>query len=115
MADEHLCADLIKLSTGTVSVIGNVEQISTEGCTVVLDVPIAVETPVRMQCVACPQGKKRCTECRFRGKVRAYRDAAPYGYEIQIAFEGRIWSEDEWHPRHLTSISERPAAPKRRQ
>ncbi len=100
----YLCSDLIKLTVGRTVLVGNLEQICEGSCSVTVDEPLDVGTPVRLHCVACPQGKAKCTECQFKGKVLCYENDPTLGCALEIEFEGRKWSAREWHPRHLTDI-----------
>jgi hypothetical protein len=101
--DFFLCSELVRVSAGRTAAIGNLEEISPDGCVVTLDGPVSAGTKVRMRCVECPQGKRNCTECRFRGTVQDQQPVSPLGWVTRIEIEGRMWSEEEWRPRHLTN------------
>jgi hypothetical protein len=116
MPDDELflCSELVRISAGRGSKIGNLEVIGPQGCTVTVDCPIPAGSEVRMHCVECPLGKKSCTECRFRGRIKSSEDDPVLGCLLQVEFEGRCWSPKEWHPRHLTDVrklKEAPASP----
>jgi hypothetical protein len=99
-----LCSQLIRVSTGRTRSIGNLEEIYPDGCTITIEVPPPpIGTQVRMQCIACPQSKKSC-DCRLKGRVRCHENDPVLGCIIQVEFEGRSWSPEEWHPQHLTNI-----------
>ena len=100
-----LCSELVRLCAPGSAHIGNLEQISRTGCTVFLDDPLPIGTRVWMRCVECPQGKKSCTECRFRGRVEGCDVDPVLGCFVEVEFDGRAWVATEWHPRHLTGIA----------
>ncbi len=104
--DSCLCSELIRVSGGGAVSIGNLEQISPHGCQIAMEAPIATGTAVRMHCVSCPLGKKDCTECRFRGRVLDQETDPQHGCQVRIEFEGRIWTEREWRPRHFTDLKQ---------
>ena len=110
----YLCSDLITLTVGRTVVVGNLEQICEGSCSVTIEEPQDIGTPVRMHCVSCPQGKAKCTECQFKGKVLCYENDPTLGCALEIEFEGRKWSAREWHPRHLTNIDAVTPEPKPR-
>jgi len=99
-----LCSELVRITAGPRRDFGNLEQISPHGCTVSMDEPLPIGQEVRMCCLACPLGKKSCTECRFRGRVRSSENDPVLGCILQVDFEGRSWSDKEWRPRHLTDV-----------
>jgi len=99
-----LCSELVRISAGPRRNLGNLEQISPQGCTISMDESLPIGQEVRMRCLACPLGKKSCTECRFRGRVRSSENDPVLGSILQVDFEGRTWSHQEWRPRHLTDI-----------
>ena len=101
----YLCSELVRISADGKVNVGNLEAIAPNGCTVTLESELPAGTVVRMRCLACPLGKKSCTECRFKGRVRCHEDDPALGYLTHVDFEGRIWSAQEWHPRHLTNLS----------
>ena len=105
-----LCSELIRISAGGGSKIGNLEIIGPDGCTVTVDTLIAAGSEVRMHCVECPLGKRSCRECRFRGRVKSAQEDSVLGCFVHIEFEGRSWSAEEWRPRHLTSLKSFKAA-----
>jgi hypothetical protein len=102
--DLFLCSELIRLAAGRTAVIGTLVLISPVECTVTVDAPLPAKTPVRMHCLACPLGKKSCSECRFKGKVVNHEMDPTLGCMLRIEFENRMWSRDEWRPRHLTEL-----------
>lgn len=102
--DSFLCSQLVRITVGRTVVVGNLEEICEISCTVTLEDSLAIGTEVRMHCVACPLGKKACTECRFRGKVRCLENDPLLGCLLEVEFEGRTWSADDWHPMHLTAV-----------
>jgi hypothetical protein len=102
--DFFLCSQLIRVIAGRTVRIGNLEDIRTDRCTVTLEEPPPVGAQVTVRCIRCPQGKKSCTECRFRGRVRCHENDPTLGCLIHVDFEGRLWSPEEWHPQHQTNI-----------
>jgi hypothetical protein len=101
----YLCSELVRISTGGKVNVGNLEAIAPNGCTVTLESELPAGTVVRIRCMVCPLGKKSCTECRFKGRVRCQENDPALGQLTQVDFEGRTWSAAEWHPRHLTNLS----------
>jgi hypothetical protein len=102
--DKFLCSELVKVSAGGIAEIGNLELISPQGCVVTIAAAPPIGARVGIRCVECPLGKKTCTECRFRGRVRGLETDPVLGCLLHVEFEGRTWSLDEWQPRHLTNI-----------
>src|SRR5579871_4087241 len=102
--DKFLCSELIQVSAGGKVEIGNLELISSAGCTLTVAAELPVGAVVKIRCLECPLGKKPCKECRFRGKVRHSNVDPVLGCLMDIDFEGRIWSPQEWKPRHLTKV-----------
>lgn len=103
--ESFLCSELIRISTGRHVEIGNLEQISAQGCTISTDAVIPAGHEIRMRCLTCPLGKKSCTECRFKGRVQSHDNDPVLGCSIYVEFYGRNWSAEEWRPRHLTNIT----------
>jgi hypothetical protein len=101
----YLCSELVRISTGRNAAVGNLESITPKGCTLSMPQGPPVGTPIRMQCLECPQGKKSCTECVFRGRVARCTSDVPLGSTVDVHFDGCIWSPQRWHPRHLTDIA----------
>jgi hypothetical protein len=102
--ERFLCSQLMKVSAGRTVAIGNLEDICETGCTVAIEVPPPIGTQVTMRCIECPLGKKSCTDCRFRGRVRSHENDPALGCFMQVEFDGRVWSSEEWRPEHLTKI-----------
>jgi hypothetical protein len=98
------CSQLMKVSQGRKASIGNMETIRSDACTITMDVPLSVGTQVTIRCLGCGKGKKSCTDCKFKGRVRSHEDDPGLGFLIQIEFEGSIWSPEKWHPEHLTEM-----------
>jgi len=109
MADDELflCSQLMSVSTGRTVRIANLENISPDGCTLKAEAPPPIGAQVTMRCIACPLGKKSCVDCRFKGRVRGHENDPVLGCFTQVEFEGRTWSPETWHPRHLTKIKKR--------
>jgi len=99
-----LCSELMEVSAGPETLICNLEQISPAGCVVALDASLPVGTGVQLRCLSCPRRKRSCIGCRFKGRVRSEQRDPLLGCLTQIEFDGRIWSEKEWRPGHLTNI-----------
>ena len=99
-----LCSELVTLSAGRKCVIGNLEEIAPRHCSVLLDVPIAAGMPVQLECLDCPRKNRglACWNCRFAGNIEGQERDAKLGLVTRIGFQGRLWSKDKWHPRHLT-------------
>ena len=102
--DLFLCSQLMKVSASQTTTVGNLEDICATTCTVAVEVPPPIGAQVSIRCIGCPLGKKPCTDCRFRGSVRSHENDPVLGCLMQIEFEGRMWSAEEWHPEHLTKI-----------
>ncbi len=113
MPDDELflCSELVRLSAGRTAIVGNLELISSQGCTVTVDMPMPIGSEVRMRCLECPLGKKSCTECVFRGRVKSSEDDPVLGCLMQVEFAGKTWSAEQWHPRHLTDVRKLKEAP----
>ena len=110
--DQHtlyLCSELVRLLGPNAETIGNLELIGSGECSVAVPEPIAPGTPVRMTCLECPSGKRRCSECRFQARVK-YTDAGPEGVTVRMEFEKRRWAPGEWRPRHLADFPVTPDA-----
>ena len=100
-----LCSQLMRVSSDKAVTIGNVEEIYPDGCTITLDVPPPpIGAQIRMRCISCPLGKKSCTDCKFKGRIRCHENDPVLGCLIHVEFEGRAWSAEEWHPQHLTNV-----------
>jgi hypothetical protein len=84
--------------------MGNLEEIERHECLISLDCPIKPGTRVRLECVDCPRRSKGqgCLECRFAGKIEGQEEDAHLGRVTKVSFQGRLWSQGEWRPRHLT-------------
>jgi hypothetical protein len=102
--ESFLCSELVKVSTGASAEIANLEQINTSSCEVKMQEPLPVGTPVKMQCLECPQHKECCNDCIYFGRVRSHKVDPVLGSSIEVDFEGRNWSAKEWKPRHLLGI-----------
>jgi hypothetical protein len=102
-----LCSQLMQVSASRTVTIGNLEDICATRCTVAIEVPPPIGAQVTIRCLECPLGKKGCTDCRFRGWVRSHENDPALGCLIQVEFNGRVWSAEEWHPEHLTKIKPR--------
>ena len=112
--ESFFCSDIIKVSTGNAaeianpkianSKIANLEQINPNGCEVTMQDALPVGTPVKMQCLECPQNKPCCSDCVFFGVVRSNQTDQVLGNSMAVDFEGRKWSKKEWRPRHLMGI-----------
>jgi hypothetical protein len=99
-----LCSELMSVWTGHTVNIGNLEDICPDRCTIAIDLPSPVGVQVTIRCIECPHGKKDCTDCRFKGWVQCHENHPVLGCLMQIVFEGRTWSPEEWHPEHLTKM-----------
>ena len=110
-----LCSQLMRVSTGRGSTIGNLEDIRPDKCTVSVEALPPIGAKITMQCIECPLGKKSCTDCRFTGRVQCHENDPVLGYSMQVEFEGRMWSALQWHPQHLTDINNlrRPVEPQK--
>lgn len=104
--EQFLCSEMVRLTTGRKEKVGNLEKISTNGCTVTMDAAPSVGTQVRMRCLVCPLGRKTCKGCKFNGRVRSKEKDPVLGCIVDVDFQGRTWSAEEWHPRHLTNIAD---------
>lgn len=114
MPDElFLCSQLMKVSANRTVTIGNLEDICATRCSVAVEEPPPIGARVMIRCLECPLGKKSCTECRFRGLVRSHENDPVLGSLMQVEFEGRIWSAEEWHPEHLTKVKPLACCPHR--
>ena len=100
----YSCSDLIWVSAPGTTEIANLEQISPSGCALTMPVALPVGNQVKMQCMECPQGKEVCTDCRLKGRVKSHEAVPLLGNLMEVDFEGRNWSAEEWRPRHLTRI-----------
>jgi len=105
-----LCADLVEvcwLGQGGAehAAIANLEDISPQGASVLLDVAPAVGTAVRV----------RCLRGDFIGHVTYCRPEPDYGHSVGIQFAGGSrWSPRKYRPRHLLDPrSLAPAPPPR--
>jgi len=87
--------------------VGNLEEIERNQCFVLLDDPVEAGTRVRLECVDCPRRSRGedCLRCWFAGKVEGQEEDAQLGRVTQVSFRGRLWSREEWRPRHLTGPS----------
>jgi hypothetical protein len=105
-----MCSELVTVTAGRKRLVGNLEEIARDRCSVLLDCPIAQGTPVKLECVACPRKAKglACLKCKFAGKVEAQEENPNLGIVAQISFEGRSWSKTKWRPGHLTDPSAIP-------
>ena len=99
----YLCSELVSLLGPTTETVGNLEMIGSRECSVAVPESIAPGTPVKMACLECPRGKRRCSECRFEARVK-YVEAGPEGPSVRIEFEKRRWTPGEWRPRHLAEF-----------
>ena len=92
-----LCADLVEVcwwdQTGAAhAAIANIEDISTQGTSLVLDNPLSVGAEVQM----------RCLRGDFSGRVVYCRPEVEFGYVAGIEFSGGSrWSVRKYRPRHL--------------
>lgn len=92
-----LCADLVEIcwwdQTGAVdAAIANIEDISTQGASVVLDTALSVGAEVRI----------RCLRGEFAGVVSYCRHEPDFGYVAGIEFiGGSRWNRRKYRPRHL--------------
>jgi hypothetical protein len=102
-----LCADLIELIWNDHSGqeqrrVGNLEDISSSGMSLQLEMPVRVGTPIRMRC-----GEKELT-----GTVR-HAEHRENAYFIGVEFEkNNRWSARDFVPQHLfdpRQILRRPA------
>ena len=99
-----LCSQLMTVTTRGAVSAGNLEDIGAHRCTLAIETPPPVGAQVTLRCIECPLGKKSCTACRFKGRVRCHENDPVLGCLIQVEFEGRKWSREAWHPQHLTRI-----------
>ena len=99
-----MCSELVTLKAGRQKLVGNLEEIDRNECSVLLDSYIRAGTEVRLECVDCPRKRRDqgCLNCRFAGKVEEQKQDAQLGRVTKISFHGRLWSSREWRPRHLT-------------
>jgi hypothetical protein len=92
-----LCADLVEIcwwdQTGAVhTVIANIEDISTQGASVILDIALSAGAEVRI----------RCLRGEFTGAVSYCRHEPDFGYVAGIEFTGGSrWNRRKYRPRHL--------------
>jgi hypothetical protein len=99
-----LCSQLMRVSEGRSVSIGNLEDIYSNGCTIRMELPLPIGAQITIQCIGCPQGKRSCTACTFRGRIRGHEHDRVLGCLMQVEFESRIWSSEDWRPKHLTKI-----------
>ena len=102
---EFHCSELVKIKTGESEVIGNLERIDRDACTIAVEAPLPVGTLISMQCLDCPRGERSCVGCRFRGEVGSCAQDPALGCFVEVRFEGRKWSTAKWQPRHLTNLA----------
>jgi hypothetical protein len=106
MADRELflCSQLMRVTTDRTLSVGNLEEIYPRGCTITIEVPPPIGAQVRMRCIACPQGKKSCSDCSLKGRVQCHANDPVLGCLIAVEFEGRSWSPEAWYPQHLINV-----------
>ena len=102
--ESFLCSQLLRVFAGRAVRTGNLEDICSERCTVLVEELPPIGTRVTIRCIECPNGKKSCTDCRFKGRVRCHQEDPVLGGLMQVEFEGRSWSPEEWHPQHLIPL-----------
>jgi hypothetical protein len=95
----YMCADLvnimIRLDDGSLAErIANLEEISSSGACIQLEVAMPVGTVIEVL----------CSTCSFRGKV-GYCTFVELGYDIGIEFEKHNrWNRQRYEPKHLLPI-----------
>lgn len=102
---DHLCSELVRISTPQGPLIAALESINRNSCTLFIEQPIPIDSRVTMSCLECPRGKKVCTECVFKCHISGPSSLlTAAGYEVKLELDSRPWNADQWRPHHLIAL-----------